>query len=147
MFTIRTLLMACCGILLGDVASLGAQCTDETEIGRRLVLAYATQHTESRPLGVPVVTSDQVRPLANPGDSGVCQRLFNVWWAQWQNPEEGKSDWTWTYYQVGTLYYVVAHKTTPPVRRNPDGTFNISLNWTPIFIIDRNYQLLATLAR
>jgi hypothetical protein len=147
MFAIRNLLIAFCGILLIDPQGVEAQCTAETEAGRRVVLNYATQYTRARPAGVPVVAADQVRPLANPGDSGVCQQLFSAWWAQWQNPEEAKPGWAWTYYQVGSLYYVVAHKTTPPVRRNPDGTLNISLNWSPLFIIDRNYQLVATIAR
>ena len=144
--TIRTLLIACCGILFCDPASADAQCTAETETGRRIVLRYATQDATTRPVGVPVVTEDQIRALTNPGDSSICQQLFSVWWAQWQNPDEAKPDWAWTYYQVGNLYYVVAHKTTPPVRRNADGTFNISLRWSPLFIIDRNYQLLRTIA-
>lgn len=147
MLTIRTLLIACCGVLLADPPGAGAQCTPETETGRRLVLSYATQPTNVRPSGVPVVTADQVRPLTNPGDSAVCQQLFNVWWAQWNNPEEAKPEWTWAYYQVGALYYVVAHKTTSPVQRNADGTINLSLNWSPLFIINGNYQIVATIAR
>lgn len=147
MFTIRTLLIACCGILLFDPPRAGAQCTLETETGRRLVLNYATQNTNARPLGVPVVSPAQVRALTNPGDSAVCQQLFNVWWAQWNDPEEAKPGWAWTYYQVGSQYYVVAHRTTEPVSRNPDGTFNISLNWSPIFVIDGSYRLVSTIAR
>ena len=147
MFTIRTLLIAWCGILLFNPRGAGAQCTPETETGRRLVLSYATHYTNARPTAVPVVTADQVRPLTNPGDSGVCQQLFYVWWAEWSNPDEPKLEWAWTYYQVGSLYYVVAHKTTSPVQRNGDGTFNISLNWSPLFILNQNYQLLATIAR
>jgi hypothetical protein len=147
MFAIRTLLIACCGILLFNPPVAGAQCTAETETGRRLVLNYATRTTNARPTGVPVVSATEIRALTNPGDSAVCQRLFDVWWAQWNHPEEPKPGWAWTYYRVGTLYYVVAHKTTEPVSRNPDGTFNISLNWSPIFVLDESYRLVATIAR
>lgn len=147
MFSIRKLLIACCGILLSNPPGAAAQCTAETETGRRLVVNFATEYTNARPSGVPVVTASQVRALANPGDNGVCQQLFYVWWAQWNEPEEAKPGWAWTYYQVGDLYYVVAHRTTDPVSRNPDGTFNISLNWSPIFILNRSYQLIATVAR
>lgn len=147
MFSIQKLLIACCVILVFDPAAAGAQCTAETETGRRLVVDFATQHTNARPTGVPVVAASQIRALANPGDSGVCQQLFSVWWAQWNNPDEPKPVWAWTYYQVGDLYYVVLHKTPPPVSRNADGSVNISLNWSPIFIIDRSSRLVATMAR
>lgn len=147
MITIRRIILfACSAMLLLMPIGASAQCTAETEVGRRLVLEYATQHQTPRSSAVPLVTTDQVRPLTNPSDSGVCQQLFNVWWGLWRNPDEPKPDWAWTYYQVGSLYYVVAHKMTPPVRQNPDGTFNISLNWSPIFIIDRDYRLVTTIA-
>jgi hypothetical protein len=147
MFTIRNLLIACCGILLSHPPGAGAQCTAETETGRRLVLNYATQATNARPPAVPVVSASQVRALTNPGDSAVCQQLFYVWWGQWNEPGEAKPGWAWTYYQVGSQYYVVAHKTAAPVSQNPDGTLNISLNWSPIFVLDGSYQLVATIAR
>lgn len=147
MLSIRNLLIACASLVLFDPAGARAQCTAETETGRRLVVNFATQYTNARPTGVPVVAVSQIRALANPGDSEVCQQLFSVWWAQWNNPDEPKPDWAWTYYQVGNLYYVIAHKTAEPVSRNPDGTFNISLNWSPLFIIDPGYQLVATMAR
>jgi hypothetical protein len=143
---IRKLVLACSAVVLTS-GSVGAQCTAETETGRRLVLGYATQHTNARPAGVPVVTAQEVRPLTNTYDSATCSQLFNVFWGQWRNPEEAKPGWRWTYYQVGTLYYVVAHPAREPVMRNPDGTLNISLRWSPIFVIDRNYQLVASIAR
>jgi hypothetical protein len=144
--SIRTLLIACCGLLIPGSASLNAQCTAETETGRRIVRGYAAHDVTTGPDGRLVLIENQVRPLADPGDSSVCQQLFNVWWAQWRTPDEAKPDWAWTYYQVGDLYYVVAHKTTPPVHQNPDGTLRISLRWSPLFIFDRNFQLLRTIA-
>lgn len=144
----RSLMLACAALIAaGGPSSARAQCTNESETGRRLVLAYATQYTNARPAGVPVVSSAQVRPLTNPTDSAVCQQLFYVWWAQWQNPEEPKPGWHWTYYKVGDLYYVVVHKTTPAVTQNADGTVSVSLSWTPIFILDANYSLIASVAR
>jgi hypothetical protein len=134
-------------MVFGATATASAQCTSETETERRLVIGYATQYTNARPAGVPVVSYDQVRPLTDPNDSAVCQQLFQVFWGQWANPEEAKPEWHWTYYQVGDLYYVVVHKTTPPVRRNADGTMNISLNWNPIFVMDRSYRIIASIAR
>lgn len=131
----------------GISREVAAQCTGETETGRRLVLEYATRYTNARPAGVPVVTADRVRALTDPADGAVCQQLFYVFWGQWNNPEEAKPGWHWTYYQVGDLYYVVAHRLAPPVSRNADGTFNITLGWTPIFVIDRSYTLIASVAR
>lgn len=100
--SIRTLLIACCGLLIPGSASLNAQCTAETETGRRIVRGYAAHDVTTGPDGRLVLTENQVRPLADPGDSSVCQRLLNVWWAQWRTPDEAKPDWAWTYYQVGT---------------------------------------------
>jgi hypothetical protein len=145
--TIRLrVLLACCGILLAD-AALTAQCTSETEASHRVVYDYATKAGPVRRPGVPVVTADRIRLLTNASDAAVCQQLFTVFWAQWQNPEEAKPDWHWTYYQVGDLYYVFAHKTTPPVTRNPDGTLKVRLNWSPLYVIDGNYQVVAAIAR
>jgi hypothetical protein len=139
------LLLAFCGLLLTS-PSIAAQCTPETEASRRVVYDFATRAGTTRPASVPVVTADRVRLLTNASDAGVCQQLYNVFWPLWQNPDEPKTDWQWAYYQVGDHYYVFLHKTTPPVTRNPDGTLNISLRWTPLLIIDRNYQVVARIA-
>ena len=149
MSIMHRLLLATAAILalVGPPRDATAQCTAETETGRRLVLEYATRYTNARHTSVPVVTAEQVRLLASPNDSAVCQQLFSVFWGQWQNPEEAKPDWHWTYYQVGDLYYVVAHRVTPPVSQNADGTFNVSFSWSPIFIIDRSYRVIASIAR
>jgi hypothetical protein len=141
------LLLAFCGLLLVHPV-VGAQCTAETEDSRQAVHAFATGAEAGawRPAGVPVVTADRIRLLTNPSYAGVCQQLYNVFWAQWRNPEEVKTGWHWAYYEVGDLYYVFVHRTTEPVTRNPDGTFNISMAWTPLFVINRNYQIVATIA-
>lgn len=143
----KVALFACGVMLLITSTAAGAQCTAETEVGRRLVVTYATHNTDARPAGVPVVSADRVRVLTDPADSGVCSRLFGVFWAQWQNPDEPKPGWHWTYYQVGDHYYVVAHRTTPPVTQNVDGTLSISLNWSPIFVVDGSYRVVASIAR
>jgi len=146
MITLRGLVLACSTIVL-TAGSAAAQCTGETETGRRLVLGYATQYTNARPAEVPVVGAREVRLLTDDYDSAACARLFSVFWSQWQNPEEPKPDWHWTYYQVGAQYYVVAHRVGEPVKRNADGTFNISLNWSPLFVIDSSYRVVARIAR
>lgn len=148
MKTNRTIfVLASAAAILVAPAAARAQCTSETETGRRLVMEYATQSTPARPAGVPVVPADQVRPLTGAGDAAVCARLYDVFWAQWRNPDEPKPEWRWTFYQVGDQYYVVAHRVTLPVSRNADGTFNISFNWSPIFVVDRDYRIVASIAR
>lgn len=149
MSTIAKLLLACAAVagFMGAPAPVASQCTSETETGRRLVFAFATQPTRARPASIPVVGAEQVRLLTNPADSGVCAQLFNVFWGQWQNPDEAKPEWRWTFYQVGDLYYVIAHRTTPPVRRNADGTLNVSLSWSPLYVMDRSYRIIGSFAR
>jgi hypothetical protein len=143
----RTLILLASGALLFASRPAGAQCTTETEIGRRLVLTYATQSTSARPAAVPVVSAGRVRLLTDPDDGGVCAQLFTVFRAQWRDPDAPRADWHWSYYEVGDQYYVVAHRTTPPANRNADGTFNISLNWSPLFVVDRSYRIVASIAR
>jgi hypothetical protein len=151
MSNIAKILLTCClmsaALAAATPSQAAAQCPAETEIGRQLVLDFATKPTRARPAGIPVVSATQVRLLTNAGDSGVCSQLFNVFWAQWQNPDEPKPNWRWAFYQVGDLYYVIAHRTTPPVRRNLDGTLNVSLSWSPLYVIDRGYHVLASFAR
>jgi hypothetical protein len=144
----RTLFLLC-GAALAVLAPAAAraQCTGESETGRRLVMEYATRYTPPRPAEVPVVAADQVRPLTGAGDAAVCARLHDVFWAQWRNPDEPKPEWHWTFYEVGDLYYVVADRVTPSVTPNADGTLNISLHWSPIFVVDRGYRVVASIAR
>jgi hypothetical protein len=141
------LLLAFCGLLVVH-PTVGAQCTGETEDSRQGVYTFATGAEAGawRPAGVPVVTADQVRLLTNASDAAICQQLFDVILPLWRNPEEAKAGWHWAYYRVGDLYYVFVHRTMEPFPRNPDGTFNVSLGWTPLFLLDRNYQLVATIA-
>jgi hypothetical protein len=140
-------LLASGAVLLFGPSAARAQCRTETEISRRLVVTYATQSTSARPAGVPVVSADRVRLLTDPDSGGVCAQLFAVFRAQWRDPDDPRADWHWSYYQVGDQYYVVAHRTAPPATRNADGTFNISLNWSPLFVVDRNYRVIASIAR
>jgi hypothetical protein len=126
-----------------------AQCTDETEQGRRLVMEFATTYgtSGSRPTSVPVVDASQVRLLTNAADASVCQQLFYGWMGQRQDPDTAPTDRRWTYYQVGDLYYVVITRVSPPVQQNPDGTLRIRLGWTPILVFDRNFQHVVTVGR
>ena len=141
------LLLAFCGILIAD-RTVSAQCTSETEDSQRGVYAFATDAEAGawRPAGVPVVSADRVRLLTNASDAGVCQQLYDVFWPHWNKPADATTGWHWAYYQVGDLYYVFVHRTTEPSTRNPDGTFNISLGWTPLFVINRMYKIVATVA-
>jgi hypothetical protein len=141
------LLLALCGLLLVH-PTVAAQCTAETEDSREGVYTFATDADAGgwRPAGVPVVTADQVRLLTNASDAAVCQQLFDVILPLWRNAEEAKTAWHWAYYRVGDLYYVFVHKKMEPFDRNPDGTINVSLGWTPLFLVDRNFQLISTIA-
>lgn len=134
-------------VVLGTGAAQG-QCTAETEQGRRLVVEFATQYgSGSRPAGVPVVDASQIRLLTNATDAAACQQLFYAWMGQRQDPETAPTDQHWTYYQVGTQYYVVVTRVSPPVQQNPDGTLRVRLGWTPILVFDPNYQHVVTVGR
>jgi hypothetical protein len=125
-----------------------AQCTTETEQGRRLVTEFATQYgTGSRPAGLPVVPASQVRLLTNATDGPICQQLFYKWMGQRQDPETAPTDQHWTYYQVGAHYYVVITRVSPPVQQNPDGTLRIRLGWIPILVFDQNFHHVVTVGR
>lgn len=131
----------------GVTGGLGAQCQPETPRGRELVMALATSPgSGSRPPGVPVVAADQVRLLTNASDAGTCQQLFHVFMGQRRDPETAPVGWAWSYYQVGDLYYVVAHRTTPAVSQS-GGTLRVRLGWSPIIVVDRAYNVLATVGR
>jgi hypothetical protein len=124
-----------------------AQCTAETETGRRIVTQYATQYgSETRPAGVPVVDPSQIRVLANATDAAVCQQLFYRYMGLRRDPETAPTDRHWTYYQVGNLYYVVVTRVSPPVQQTSEG-IRIRLDWTPILIFSSNFDLLGTAAR
>lgn len=144
---VRAAVAAFVFVLCASEAAHG-QCTAETEQGRRLVVEFATQHgSGSRPAGVPVVTSSQVRLLTNANDAPKCQQLFSKWMGQRVDPESAPTDRLWTYYQVGDLYYVVVTRASPPVQQNPDGTLRIQLGWVPILVFDQNLQHVVTVGR
>ena len=147
MRTLHSLAVALAVVTLGSGAAQ-AQCTTETEQGRRLVVEFATQPgSGTRPAGVPVVPASQVRLLTNDGDAAACQQLFHGWMGQRRDPETAPADRHWTYYQVSDLYYVVVTHVSPPVQQNPDGTLNIRLGWTPILIFDASFQHVVTVGR
>jgi hypothetical protein len=147
MMTLRAA-AAALGIVLYATGAANAQCTEETEQGRRLVVEFATQHGSGRrPAGVPVVTASQVRLLTNAADGPTCQQLFYGWMGQRIDPESAPVDQHWTYYQVGDLYYVVVTRLSPPVQENPDGTLTIRLGWIPILVFDQNFQHVVTVGR
>lgn len=134
-------------VLFGSGAAQ-AQCTSETEQGRRLVLEFATQHgTGTRPAGVPVVDASQIRLLTNPSDAAACQQLFYGFMGQRRDTETAPVDRHWTFYQVGDQYYVVVTRISPPVEQNPDGTIRIRLGWIPILVFDRTFQHVVTVGR
>lgn len=145
------LLMAACAFALAPVAfGAGpghAQCTSETETGRSVVTQYATQYgSETRPAGVPVVDASQIRLLTNANDAVVCQQLFQRYMGLRRDPETAPTDRHWTFYQVGSLYYVVIARVSPPVQQTSEG-IRLRLDWTPILIFNSNLDLVATAAR
>jgi hypothetical protein len=141
-------LVGAVALMLCGADAVSAQCTTETEQGRRLVLEFATQNgSGNRPPGVPVVTAGTVRLLTNANDAVTCQRLFSAWMGQRTDPETTPTDQHWTFYQVGVVYYVVVTRVSPPVQTNADGTIRIRLNWTPILVFDQNFQHVVTVGR
>jgi hypothetical protein len=148
MKTLRALGAAIAFVVLAS-GTVRAQCTGETEQGRRLVIELATQYGSSgtRPGGVPVVDASQVRLLTSPSDAAACQQLFHAWMGQRQDPETAPTDRQWTYYQVGNMYYVVVTRISPPVQKNADGTMRIRLGWTPILVFDHDFRHVVTVGR
>ena len=125
-----------------------AQCTSETAQGRRVVTEFATQHgSGSRPAGVPVVDGSQIRLLTDAnGDAAVCQQLFSRYVGLRQNPETLPTDRHWTFYQVGSLYYVVVTRVSPPVQQTSEG-IRVRLGWTPILIFNSQFEHITTVGR
>ncbi|HEX6036476.1 hypothetical protein [Longimicrobium sp.] len=146
MKTVHALTLALVLVALCARAS-HAQCTSETEVGRRVVTEYATQYgSETRPDGVPIVDASQIRLLTNPNDSAVCHRLFQRYMGLRRDPETAPTDRHWTFYQVGSLYYVVITRISPPVQQTSEG-IRLRLEWTPILVFNGNLDLVATAAR
>jgi hypothetical protein len=144
---LRALAAAIALVVLGSGAAQG-QCPAETEQGRRLVVEFATQYgSGSRPAGVPVVDASQIRLLTDAHDAGACQQLFYAWMGQRREPETAPTDQHWTYYQVGSQFYVVVTRVSPPVQQNPDGTLRVRLGWTPILVFAQNFQHVVTVGR
>lgn len=124
-----------------------AQCTSETEQGRRVVTEFATQYgSGSRPAGVPVVDASQIRLLTDANDAAVCQQLFNRYQSERLNPGTAPSDRHWTYYQVGSFYYIVVTRISPPVQYTSEG-LRVRLGWTPLLIFNSNFDHVTTVGR
>lgn len=146
MKTVRSIVAALAFVVLGSGAVHG-QCTSETEQGRRVVTEFATQHgSGTRPAGVSVVDASQIRLLTNASDSAVCQQLFYRYMGQRQDSETAPTDRHWTYYQVGSLYYVVVTRISPPVQHTNEG-IRLRLGWTPILVFNSNFDHLVTVGR
>ena len=140
-------LMAALAFVVFGSGSAYSQCTSETQQGRRVVTEYATQYgSGSRPAGVPVVAASQIRLLTNANDAAVCQQLFYKWMGQRHDPETAPTDLHWTYYQVGSQYYVVVTRVSPPVQQTSEG-IRLRLGWTPILIFDSNLNHIVTVGR
>ncbi len=123
------------------------QCTSETEQGRRVVMEFATLHGPgSRPAGVPVVPASEVRLLSNVGDAAVCQQLHHQWTGQRHDPDSPRTDLHATYYQVGSQYYVVVTRVSPPVEQTSEG-IRLRLGWTPILVFNSGFEHITTVGR
>lgn len=132
-------------VLLSGTAA--AQCTAETETGRRWVMELAVGFgTGPPPSEMPVVGTAVIRPLTDPADSATCDRLHESWTAQRLDPSAPLVDRHWTYYEAGDLYYVVVIRTSPPVQVSGDQVI-IRLGWTPILVFDRDFQHVVTVGR
>ncbi|HEU0298783.1 MAG TPA: hypothetical protein VFR37_04995 [Longimicrobium sp.] len=146
MKTVYALAAALAFVVLDSGAAYG-QCTTETEQGRRVVTEFATQFgSGSRPAGVPVVDASQIRLLTNASDAAVCQQLFYKYMGQRHDPESAPTDRHWTFYQVGSLYYVVVTRVSPPVQHTSEG-IRLRLGWVPILIFNSNFDHLTTVGR
>lgn len=133
-------------VVFGSGTAYG-QCTSETEQGRRLVTEFATQYgSGSRPAGVPVVDASQIRLLTNTNDATVCQQLYYKYLGQRHDPNSAPTDRHWTFYQVGSLYYVVVTRISPPVQHTYGGV-RLRLGWTPILVFNSNLDHIITVGR
>jgi hypothetical protein len=132
-------------ILFAPAGAVGAQCKGETAIGREVVMKFATTSSGTRPAGVPVVSTTQVRLLTNTADAATCQQLYSIYMGQRRNPETLPNGRTWSYYQVGDLYYVVVHNSPAPAVGT--GYITLDLSWIPIIIVNRSFQVVAVVAQ
>ena len=93
-----------------------------------------------------MVAASQIRLLTNASDAAVCQQLFYKWMGQRRDPETPLTDRHWTYYQVGSQYYVVVTRVSPPVQQTSEGII-MDLGWTPILIFSSNLDHIVTVGR
>jgi hypothetical protein len=143
---IRSLLLAC-GFAGAPAAAAQLYCPLEVADSREFVtsvVAGAEYSGERQDLGLPTVTTTQVRRLADGTDLTACQRINQFLNARTPMPD-WRTHWSPVFYTAGGYYYaiLVPVPNTSPV---PAGKVRVDLRWTPLFVLKSDFTLVAAMA-
>jgi hypothetical protein len=120
-------------------------CPGETEQARRIAVRFASSSEFARArdrYNVASASPEQVRLLTDSSDADVCRRLLTIYR---QRTERGTGTLLPTFYQAGDFYYVSLVREPKPHPARP-GYAYIDTRWLPLWVLDRDLRLVASVA-
>lgn len=138
-------------LLLAPRSDAGASqtaCPSEVGNARRVVTRLLTDkdYMDARiKHGFPALGVASFRVLTDAHDASVCTRMTQVVAARSSSPD-WRTHFDPVYYQAGNFYLAALAPKPSTDAPPPPGYVRIRLGWTPLFILDANLNVVASVA-
>lgn len=139
--------------LLASIATImqtqGGQCPVERPDGRRLVSRFVGSPGYAlirSTLGLPSADSGAVRSVTGQANGAVCKSVFAA--VSDSLSDHGRGQYLYSIFQVGNLYYVPMSlkRAKPSLTPGASNTITIHTGFTPVYVVDSNYRVVAKVA-
>lgn len=119
-------------------------CPSETVASRRIVSHFSVSPTHATTRSRHRLPSDstQIRMLDDERDADACKRLTQF---VHMRTNRSTSRWFPSFYRAGDFYYVVVERESRKEAAAP-GMIRIDLGWTPMYVLDQDFNEVAALA-
>jgi hypothetical protein len=128
--------------------SATTQCPGDTEAGRRIATRFVTdsQYAAARhDAGVPALTPAAVRSLSTAADADACRRIMDGVRRFVQAKGGNLGRLLPVLYEAGGYYIAVL--TQPPRHTpTPGGALYIDGRWTPLYVLNRDFEVTGSSA-
>jgi hypothetical protein len=132
-----------------DLTTLQSHCGREDDMAHMIVSNYATTAHDSRlreEAGITTLRTQDIRLLTDSLDDATCRRLMASIHER-QRAENGKTSRAVpVFYTAGSVYFAV-FSAPPPRRPRTPGALYIDSRWVPMYVFDRNFRIIQSLAR
>jgi hypothetical protein len=123
-------------------------CPAETESGRRITLRYASSadYAAARMRDhLPTVDASAVRPLTDRADAETCRRLLRTLGKNLSEQGGSLARVRPVFYEAGGYYYAVLSQRPHHLPRR-GGPLYIDARWTPLYVLNRDFEVVSSAA-